>query len=101
MSVKQALDAILKREGTEKVISVGALNYPTKWGITDQLEYYRKEQKQAFSVEDDWKDSEYIIINTTYAVMYSQDEYEFVKENYQLISEFSSYGNIICEVWQK
>lgn len=100
ISVKQALDTILKQEDTEQIVRVGALNNPTRWGITDQLDYFPADKKEVFCVEEDWENSEYVIVNTTYAVMYSRDEYNYVKDNYELVKEFSSYGNIICEVWR-
>lgn len=101
LSVKEALEALLDVEKTGEQIHVGALNNPTRWGITDQLSYFPAKKKQAFFVEEDWKNSEYLIVNTTYAVMYSREEYSYIRENYELIRDFSSYGNVICEVWKK
>lgn len=39
--------------------------------------------------------ADYLIVNTTYAFLYSQELYEMVKEQYELIGQISSYGSVI------
>jgi len=101
ISVKEALDAIWKEEKGKGQITVGALNNPTRWGIGDQLSYFPSAKKEAFTLAENWEDSEWLIVNTTYAVMYSGGEYETVRESYELVKKFSSYGNVICELWKR
>lgn len=45
--------------------------------------------------------AEYLIINTTYAFMYSQVEYQQVKKEYSIVKQITSYGNTICEIYKK
>lgn len=101
LSVKEALDTIWETDDSGQEITVGALNIFTFWGITEQLSFYPAEQRQTFIAEENWQDAAYVVINTTYAVMYNTEEYEFIQNNYELIEDFSSYGNVICEVWKK
>lgn len=100
LSVKQAYEAVLKNGG-EKKVTVGALNWPTIWGLNENLAVLPKKEQALLSVAEEWKDAEYVIINTTYAYMYTNEEYNWVKEHYQLIDSFDSYGNVICEVYHK
>lgn len=100
MSVKQAYEAILK-DTEEKDISVGALNYPTLWGLDGQKKVLPRKGRSRITVAENWQDAEYLIINTTYAVMYSADQYQQVKTSYEQVAGFTSYGNVICEVWKR
>jgi hypothetical protein len=100
MSVKQALETIAQdSDGAE--ISIGALNNPTMWGIEENMTAIRGKYRMNMTLSDDWQEADYIIVNTTYAVMYSQDAYETVAENYEEIKNFTSYGNTICEVYKR
>ena len=101
ISVKQALDTILKQENTKNIIHIGALNNPTRWGVSDQLAYFPSDKKESFYIDEDWNNSAYVIVNTTYAIMYSRNEYYFIRDNYEFVKEFTSYNNVICEVWRK
>lgn len=97
LSVKQAYDAILKEEKGK--VTVGVLNLPTLWGLEENLSVLPKSEQEQLVIAEDWREAEYLIINTTYAFMYSEEDYQNVKENYLPIDSISSYGNVICEVY--
>ncbi len=102
MSVRQAFDSILEAEDEPVVVS--ALNVPTHWGLEEIWKFCPEKMKEQLILTSDWKewqDADYVIINTTYAVMYSQENYAQVKAQYELIDTFTSYGHIICEVYKK
>jgi len=100
MSIKQAYEAV-SRDAGDRQVSVGALNNPTMWGLDMQRLALPERQREQLAVAEEWQQADYVIVNTTYAVMYSSDLYETVKAGYSLVAEFSSYGNIICEVWKR
>lgn len=100
MSVKQAYESVLEH-AEDGEISVGALNLPTRWGLHRNLEILPKGQQKRLTIAGEWKDAGYVIVNTTYAYMYSAEEYDWVREHYQLTDSFSSYGNVICEIYCK
>ena len=80
---------------------VGALNLPTQWGLNRNLEILPKSRREKITIAEEWRDARYVIINTTYAYMYTREEYIWIKENYKLIDSICSYGNVICEVYGK
>lgn len=100
MSVKQAYESVLAHTG-EKRTSVGALNLPTLWGLEGNLKILPKQEREMLAIAEDWKEAEYVIVNTTYAYMYTKDDYHWVKENYEQVASFESYGNVICEVYYR
>lgn len=100
LSVKQALEVIVKDTDTEQ-IQIGALNSPTIWGLEQNMLAIRGKSRMRMMIAEDWQEADYLIINTTYAHMYSADQYDTVKENYQLIESFTSYGNTICEIYKR
>jgi hypothetical protein len=100
MSVKQALEKVAK-DSAEADITVGALNNPTAWGIEQNMTAIRGKYRMHLTFSDDWQEADYIIVNTTYAVMYSNDAYETVVANYERIQQITSYGNIVCEVYKR
>lgn len=100
MSVKQAYEMILKQT-EEAVCSVGALNLPTLWGLDGQLKVLPAKDRVRFNIAEEWTHAEYLIVNTSYAFMYSGEDYQSVKENYEFLGSISSYGNVICEVYAK
>lgn len=100
MSVKQAYESVLKQAGGVKT-TVGALNLPTRWGLDGNLKVLPKKAQEMISIAEEWKEAEYVIVNTTYAYMYTNDDYIWVKENYELTDSFTSYGNVICEIYHR
>lgn len=100
MSVKQAYQSVLRADGRAG-ITVGALNMPTRWGLDGNWEVLPKEARNVILIAEEWQDAEYVIVNTTYAYMYTYDEYNWVKQNYDLVDFFVSYGNVICEIYHK
>ncbi len=100
MSVKQAYDFILE-DAESAPIYVGGLNLPTLWGIEENLKILPASGKERILIAEDWEQAQYVIINTTYAFMYSEEDYQKVKSDYQLVHTISSYGNAICEVYRR
>lgn len=100
MSIKQAYQSVLKANKGAKT-TVGALNMPTRWGLDGNWEILPKKTQNIISIAEEWQDAEYVIVNTTYAYMYTYDEYTWVKQNYDLADFFVSYGNVICEIYHK
>jgi hypothetical protein len=99
LSIEEALNTILERE--EKEFSVGCLNNPTLWGIERNYDRLINLDKLRITIKEDYKEADYVIVNTTYAVMYSKESYEALKKDHTLIKEIKSYGNTICEVYKK
>ena len=99
LSIEEALNTILERE--EKDFSVGCLNNPTLWGIERNCDRLVNLDKLRITIKEDYKEADYVIVNTTYAVMYSKESYEALKKDHTLIKEIKSYGNTICEVYKK
>lgn len=100
MSVKQAFDSVLK-DGEGRQVSVGALNLPTRWGLDENWKFLQASKKEKLIIAEEWQEAEYLIVNTTYAVMYSKEDYQVIQEKYRRVDAFTSYGNVICEVYQK
>lgn len=100
MAVKQAYEAV-SRDAGDKKVSAGALNYPTLWGLNMQQHALPRSQREQIAVTEDWQEADYVIVNTTYAFMYSSEAYEAMRESYTQVESISSYGNIICEVWKR
>lgn len=101
LSVKQAFEKILEDAQDGIQIKVSALNLPTMWGLEGNRKVLPVSQRDRLSIEQDWENAEYLIVNTTYAVMYSKEQYQQIKENSELVEAFTSYGNIICEVYRR
>lgn len=102
MSFKQAYGMILKHAAEEDVkMKIGTISNPAFWGLEAQLEAMPEERRMRVGLCDEWQDAEYLIINPTYAHMYGSGEYEWIKQNYRLVDVISSYGNAICEIYQK
>ncbi len=100
MSVNQAFDSVLQAADQDKA-SVGALNLPTWWGLEENWKFLPAGKRDRLIIANQWEEAEYLIINTTYAFMYSGDDYAKIRETYELIDTFTSYGNVICEVYRK
>lgn len=100
MSVKQALEIIVKDTDAEQ-IQIGALNLPTMWGLEENMLAIRGKSRMRIVLSEEWQQADYVIINTTYAHMYSGDGYAQVRAEYELIESISSYGNTICEIYKK
>ena len=99
LSIEEALNTILERE--EKEFSVGCLNNPTLWGIERNYDRLINLDKLRITIKEDYKEADYVIVNTTYANMYSKEAYNKLKQDHTLIKEIKSYGNTICEVYKK
>ena len=98
VSMREALGWIA---GEADNASVGALNNPTMWGIQDTIYASPAKMKQDFVVKTNWEEAEYVIVNPGYAYLYSVEQYQYVKENYTMVYQIKSYGNIINETYQK
>lgn len=57
--------------------------------------------KDGIQINPNWENADYIVVNRTYAVLFSNNEYKYISETYDLIHEICSYGNVVCEVWKK
>ena len=100
MAFKQAYERILDRtEG--KDISVGTISNPAYWGLEAQLYAIRGKQRMRISLCENWNEAEYLIINPTYAYMYAASDYKWIKQEYKITDQIQSYGNVICEIYQK
>lgn len=100
MSFKQAYEIVLKDSANANV-TIGTISNPSRWGLEAQLYAIRGKYRMRITLCDNWQDAQYLIINPMYAYMYGQDDYDWVSRNYRLVDTISSYGNIICEVYQK
>lgn len=100
LSVKQAYESVLRQAGG-KPATVGALNLPTRWGLNGNLRILPKRDRGMISLAEQWEDAEYVIVNTTYAYMYSGESYDWLKAHYGRTDSFASYGNVICEVYRR
>lgn len=100
LSAKQAYEIILK-DTDKEIVTVGAFNNPTRWGLEENMQAVRGKKRMRLKIAGDWQEADYLIVNTTYAYMYSRQDYENVKNTYELIDSISSYGNTICEVYKK
>ena len=81
--------------------TVGALNNPTMWGIHDTIYASPKKIKEDIVAKDNWEEAEYIIVNPGYAYLYSVEQFQYVKDNYTMVYQIKSYGNVINEVYKK
>lgn len=100
MSVWQAYNVIYKDAVGEGKVTVSALNAPTMWGLEGNWHALPQEKKEKMLITEEWEQANYLIINTTYANMYSVDNYANIKRSYKLIGDISSYGNITCEIYR-
>ncbi len=100
MSYKQAYMIILKDTPKDNV-SIGTITNPSRWGLDAQLYAIRGKYRMRITLCENWKDAQYLIINPTYAYLYDQEDYEWIRQNYSLLDTISSYGNTICEIYQK
>ena len=101
LSIYEAEKFILKNE--EGTVSIGSLNAPTGWGIDRNYDRLSNSLKSRIEIvePEDYTNAEYIIVNTTYAFMYSSDKYDEIKKDYILVKKIKSYGNTVCEVYKK
>lgn len=99
MSIRQAYDIIEECSDEEQLITVSALSVPTMWGVEGNWKILPSDQKEKLKLVEDWEEASYIIVNTTYANMYSQEEYRKIREEYIMVDDIVSYGNTICEVY--
>jgi hypothetical protein len=98
MSFKQAYEYLLD-ESVEETFTVATISNPGKWGLENQYFAVRGRTRNRILFCENWQDADYLIINPTYAYMYSVSEYEYVKSEYKLIESIDSYGNTICEIY--
>ncbi|MCI9141741.1 MAG: hypothetical protein HFH87_03845 [Lachnospiraceae bacterium] len=105
MAFKQAYEIILpgpdEVETPNEKISIGTISNPAYWGLEEQLTAIRGKRRMYVELCADFREAEYLIINPTYAFMYGNSDYEYVKENYVLTNSITSYGNVICEIYHK
>lgn len=100
MSFKQAYEFLLN-ESDGETFTVATISNPGKWGLENQYFSVRGKVRNRILFSDNWKDADYLIINPTYAYMYSNSEYEYIKTEFELIKEIDSYGNTICEIYKR
>lgn len=100
MSFKQAYEFLLN-ESNGETFTVATISNPGKWGLENQFFSVRGKVRNRILFSDKWQDADYLIINSTYAYMYSNSEYEYIKTEYELIKEIDSYGNTICEIYKR
>lgn len=101
LSMRQACESIVKDSPDDEKVSVGALNWLTEYVVELNMNVLPDDMKVKMHIEDSWENADYVIINTTYAIMYNMTEYEYIKEQYELTDKITSYGNTICEVYKK
>lgn len=105
MSFKEAYEKILseQEEGSNSygIIKIGTISNPAYWGLEAQLAAIRGKRRMYVELCADFREAEYVIVNPMYALMYGASDYEYVKENYILMEAIMSYGNVICEIYQK
>lgn len=101
LSVAQAFDIIRKDLSEKESATIGALNVTTMWGLEGNWEIMPQNVKDRVALTIDWESASYVIVNTTYANMYSMEEYSELKQEYVMLDDISSYGNIVCEVYKR
>lgn len=101
MSVNQAFDAILSDKADGETIVVGAPDLTTWWGLEENWKFLPAAKRDRLILAEYWEEAEYVIVNNTYSFMYSQDAWERIKADYVLTDTFTSYGNVICEVYRR
>lgn len=105
MSFKEAYEKILPKPGADSLpeerLKVGPLSNPAYMGLTAHFNAIRGKQQMWVEICYDFKEAQYLVINPTYALMYTVPEYEYVKENYILEYSIMSYGNVICEIYRR
>ena len=104
MSMKQAIEVVIDDLDDNEIRTVTSINTQTLSGI--QLNYQvipsmKRKGIELITDTEGWSEADYIIINTTYAIMCVPEDYIKVKEKYILVDSISSYGNVICEVYKK
>ena len=100
MSFKQAYEFVLD-ETKDEEFTVASISNPGMWGLENQYFSVRGRERGRIRFSEDWQSADYLIVNPTYAYMYGNTEYEFVKSEYELIKQIDSYGNVICEIYKK
>lgn len=100
MSTWQAYKLIVQDAKEEKIISVGALNLPTLWGMEVNFEILPQDIQYRIKIEREWEQADYLIVNTTYANIYNKELYKEIKEKYVLMDQICSYGNTVCEIYK-
>lgn len=103
LSAKQALERISRDIGEGNSGTVGVMNHPTLWGVQGNYRVQKKSIKKKIKLIEScekWREAEYVIVNTTYAVMYNKEEYEEIKNTHELVDDICSYGNPICEIYR-
>ena len=98
LSVWQAYDFILKNSPQPNT-RVSALNMPTIWGLENNHAALPAQSREQIVLIENWQDADFIIVNTTYLVMYNQNEISTLQTNFELVKTFTSFGNKICEVY--
>lgn len=102
LSVREAFEMIYEEiKHTKQIIPVGTFDIQTKWGAEQNHKFLPKVMQEQFRIVDNWEDAKYVIVNTTYAYMYSQEQLEYVKKEYHHLGDIKSYGNTICQVYYK
>ena len=97
VSMRESLEWLSKEADNA---TVGALNNPTMWGILDTIYASPTKIRNDFVVKDSWEEAEYVIVNPGYAYLYSVENYQYLKDNYTMVYQIKSYGNILNEIYR-
>lgn len=102
LSSKQALEMIDEERGDE-IVKVAALNLPTFWGVDFNNSLINESTDGLHVVSDleKWQEADFVVANTTYVTVYSQEDYAILIDTYNLIGKIYSYDNVICEIYRK
>lgn len=100
VSTREAFDIVEKDCDTDKC-SVGVIEVIQGWGIDEQYEASSKKLQDKIEITREWQNADYVIVNLTYAFLYSEETYQYIVENYELVDTVYSYGNRLNEVWRK
>lgn len=100
MSFKQAAELIARNDESKHIL-VSGCDTPTRWGISPAIRTLRGKDRMRMEYTEDWRNSDYVIINFSYSILYSPRDSEYVENNYELIKTFKAYGNKLCAVYKR
>lgn len=97
VSVMPLLKELKKKCGDADKITIGSCDNWTLAGIKKNL----KVMEDDTFVMTDWKEADWVMINTTYAKLYPIEDTNYVMENYDIKYTAKSYGNVIMAIYEK
>jgi len=101
VSMKDALEYVTGLQ--DNAVTVTAFEYYSYDGIKESSVIVDTPEKIKVvdDYEENWKDADYLVVNVTYGLIYDEDTYEQVRQEYQLIHTIESYGNAMIEIYRK